>query len=821
MPQINENVWGVGMSAFYSGLNTRTGTSSISDTDYTNFAPFYYLNYGITPPSPNINTASLHKLYTLDKVNLNEPLDGTICYVGIYNSELPQLNIGVLYPGNTQEEPTFKTDNTQIQSFFLYANLEFFSYYAPTNVYVADGRVIKPSYNDGTPSKYLDWCDNGYTSNGSNVDVNAMKQFNTNLKIDPILKWGVKTFFLVIYVVYISSLDSSGQPISTRTTLNNYLNGVGHDDTWKQAHPVMCAFGQPYIRHNINGEYTTAVYNGADLLPAFTLPLTGIDGNIEHNIINYALTTNSAAYQNAPTINGCFPIYGQIAPTHYNEPNGASSSFSAPAYLGYNHGTLKKAPNNDVFWFELDLTDPDNVEYLMRGCAAYGLFFSDDYYTLAQAGRDETRWIDTRMCCGTIDENGRTNGDYTRGALNATQRQYDWSVSTESPFDPAAPPVPQNHYSDTTTFNTIGNISTLTRRYALDGTAVENLGADLWTITEDLRTLDPDEDYKNFDQEVLNGFLTTNPIDCVVSLRRFPLTLPYGSSDTIKLGKFDTNVSCYAMNKSAETYSFEGTFIAPQFGDSFLDYNPYTKFELYVPFCGTVELNPADILNRTLNVKLVVDFDTGTCTAYVLANNLCIETLNGSLAIDIPVTGTDATTVAAQIFNGIIQARQARQHGVFTNLSKAFTPSGLMSNIYNVFGSAEQIINAGNERKLAEYSISHTEAPVHVIGSASPVGSWAIDLNCRLIIYYPTSYMITYTPDNKAHWSESFISDYAQNTGFAVCQNGLVEYRRGLVIAANPLFTGVKTNSQNYPATQEELALIEQALQEGVISPGR
>lgn len=817
MPQIDYNVW-IESEAAYTGLNTRTGTSAITDIDYDKFAPFKLAYY----PS-GANHYTLWNWINGGELSLDTEIDKSMCYVGIYNSDLPQLNIaGYAFDTyDTIDNPLYKTDNTQIQAYFCYDtwNFMFQQTQIPGNSRLyGDGRLYDKDFT------YFDNRLQIYKGGIVGAQPHISPSSTTNLHdwLNVYLSFGIKSLILEINVAYKTG-DGTFYPDQARCTLATY---EANSAAWKESHPIIQAYCIPYIRGNSNGTYSNTgrefeTYNcNQTFTPAFTLPY--LSQNSEYpDIVTY--TTTLADGQS--TRNGYFPLYGAIV----GELALSSTSRALQnmgilvPLMGINRGTLGKRQSSGYmyYWLELDGSDDDNIEWIRCAAAAYGLFFCDDIGTLANAGQDLTRWIDNNMMLGTIDEDGRTNGDYTRGVQNVTQRQWEWSDTTQSPYDPSAPPVPQNHYSDTTTFNTIGNISTLTRRYALDGTAVENLGADLWTITEDLRTLDPDEDYKNFDQEVLNGFLTTNPIDCVVSLRRFPLTLPYGSADTIKLGKFNTNVSCYAMNKSAETYSFEGTLIAPQFGDSFLDYNPYTKFELYVPFCGTVELNPADILNRTLNVKLVVDFDTGTCTAYVLANNLCIETLNGSLAIDIPVTGTDATTVAAQIFNGIIQARQARQHGVFTNLSKAFTPRGLMSNIYNVFGSAEEIINAGNERKQAEYSISHTEAPVHVIGSASPVGSWAIDLNCRLIIYYPTSYMITYTPDNQAHWSESFINDYAQNTGFAVCQNGLVEYRRGLVIAANPLFSGVKTNSQNYPATQEELALIEQALQEGVISPGR
>lgn len=796
-----------------NGLNIRTGAEAITDIDFEKYPAFSMAQNQNAPAGVENYIMGVFQADNTFPLN-TEIDDWSIAYTAVNNSELSLNNIGIFTGENA--DLSYITDNTELAPVAFMTGQRY--HVIATNITgtpnLNDANQFKePPYNN---SREI-WAPNAAANPSISDATTFYRGLNYNGYATQIYSFGIKSLFLEIRVI---PTTISGDPLgNTDYSLKDYAALPEAD---RNNNPIGRAYARVYRRSNTNGTYSYISGDYSTILPVMAQPLKS---DSYTSYVPYRLLKNDGDTNYLQ-----LPLYG-IAHTRTQ----GFVRWVNTGYGDYFFGADKVSGKRIVdlgggeynYYLYLDGTE-ENFEYLRKCCAQYGLFFCDsvdlglnDHLYDSTYEANNGRWLHDKMHLGIIEDNGYAEGRYTSGIENGLQSQFLWIDSTESIYDPDVPPIPQNHYSDTTTFNSIGNLSTLTRRYALDGTAVENLGADLWTITEDLRTLDPDEDYKNFDQEVLNGFLTTNPINCVVSLRRFPLTLPYGSSDTIKLGKFDTNVSCYAMNKSAETYSFEGTFIAPQFGDSFLDYNPYTKFELYVPFCGTVELNPADILNRTLNVKLVVDFDTGTCTAYVLANNLCIETLNGSLAIDIPVTGTDATTVAAQIFNGIIQARQARQHGVFTNLSKAFTPSGLMSNIYNVFGSAEQIINAGNERKLAEYSISHTEAPVHVIGSASPVGSWAIDLNCRLIIYYPTSYMITYTPDNQAHWSESFINEYAQNTGFAVYQNGLVEYRRGLIIAANPLFSGVKTNSQNYPATQEELALIEQALQEGVISPGR
>lgn len=806
MPQINENIWGEGVGLYANAINKRTGTNDdITNVDYTNYPPFCYTSRNTTPPEPEIYTRALRTIYARGGVNLNEPIDESICYVGMYDVDLPQLNIGVYFAGDTQDNPTFKTDNTQIQSFFLYTTLSLYLVF-PNRNYMPNGFFPVPDYTNY--AKYVYWSPNAETSNYPDTT-----NYNTNLKIDPFLKFGIKSLFLVIYVVYINSYDGTGQPISTQSTLNDYLNGIGHDDTWKQAHPVMCAFSMPYIRRSTTGEYNTQLYDSTSVIPAFTLPYSGEYNGNNYDILMYIATLQGGSVDTTAANIGFFPIYGSSTPWQYQYPYAASTNQNGAIMFGINRGVYKKAPNNDVYWFELDLTDPDNVEYLMRGCAAYGLFFADDYYNLAQAGRDETRWIDNNMCCGTIDENGRTNGDYTRGALNATQRQFNWSDSTESPFDPLLPPVPENEYDNTTIFNSIGDSATMFKRYVLNGGNVEQLGRDLFKIVDDIAQGDPH--YDDYATQINSSMLVTNPLDSIISLQRYPMAIPHGSSavENIKLGTNTCTAIGYPMSKTAYEYAFQGKKILPRFGDSFLDYEPYTKFEMYIPFCGTVELSPRDILNRDLSARLVVDYSTGTCTGYILSDNLVIETVNGNIAINIPVSGTDNATMQANINNAVAaRASAGAQAGssiMYRLFNKAQTASG-----ESISYKARQLqYNIDN----ADYTLNHLQAPMHTIGSASPCGAWAIDLKCRLIIYYPTGEVLTQAQGLPA-WDPLKLAVYGMSTGFLTAEPAQISsFTSGLICAQNPILNSMATNTQAYPASSQELEMIRAAIADGII----
>ena len=452
----------------------------------------------------------------------------------------------------------------------------------------------------------------------------------------------------------------------------------------------------------------------------------------------------------------------------------------------------------------------------MRGCAAYGLFFSDDVYDLAQSGRDETRWIDADMCCGTINDEGLTNGDYTRGVLNALQRQWNWSDTTDSIYDPALPPVPENDYNTETVFNDVSSLATMTQRYAMTSSNVKGLGAALWTITEDL--IDDGgggQDYSELTNKILDTFLTNNPIDCIVNLRKYPFEIPKDDSTYIKLGKYTTSIAGYTVSDTIKVFTFRmKKKVLPLFENSFLDYEPYTHFELYVPFCGTVSLEPADILGRQLSVKLAADFSTGTCTAYILSDDLVIKTINGQIAIDIPVSGIQAVTAASQINNAIAQASTAQKQEASATLGNV-SVGGAVQFILNPVKTVMNAKTAEINTQRAEYELQHQNIQPHLIGSASSAASWLLDFTCRLLIYYPTGEVLH--GSNPPSFDPVKLSEYGHTTGFACCRTGALSSFSGLTVAVSAALSGISTNTYSQPATLQELQMLDAALNEGVI----
>lgn len=124
------------------------------------------------------------------------------------------------------------------------------------------------------------------------------------------------------------------------------------------------------------------------------------------------------------------------------------------------------------------------------------------------------------------------------------------------------------------------------------------------------------------------------------------------------------------------------------------DYRDYinTKITLYVPYCGTVELNPGDVVGNQISVQYAVDFSTGGCIAYVDMETgdgagFPVAALTGQIGADIPLTASAAGAVAARFigdamtFGGQISGETSQIAGGVASTMMGKTPSGGSGNV--------------------------------------------------------------------------------------------------------------------------------------------
>lgn len=138
--------------------------------------------------------------------------------------------------------------------------------------------------------------------------------------------------------------------------------------------------------------------------------------------------------------------------------------------------------------------------------------------------------------------------------------------------------------------------------------------------------------------------LVANPLDLILGLSIVPVSVPIGSAQTIKVGLVDTQVS---VNK-ASTQFVEvdcGSIQVDEYWGSALDYSPFRRFSIYLPFIGTRTISTDDIMNKTVHVKYHVDLLSGACVAMVKCGDAVLYQYSGACAVSLPLTGETFTNV--------------------------------------------------------------------------------------------------------------------------------------------------------------------------------
>lgn len=163
-------------------------------------------------------------------------------------------------------------------------------------------------------------------------------------------------------------------------------------------------------------------------------------------------------------------------------------------------------------------------------------------------------------------------------------------------------------------------------------------------------------------QDVTIDKIWNNPFDGVISLFELYCTPTDNGSRNIHCGFLDSGINCALVSRYTEIDC--GTIGIPEFYGNYLDYSPYSKAHIYLPFIGIQELNVDDIVGHAVNVKYRIDEYNGSCIAMITVAKVThvgeeeIEYSNimyqfsGNCAVELPLSGGSQAAIKA----GMMQA---------------------------------------------------------------------------------------------------------------------------------------------------------------------
>lgn len=136
----------------------------------------------------------------------------------------------------------------------------------------------------------------------------------------------------------------------------------------------------------------------------------------------------------------------------------------------------------------------------------------------------------------------------------------------------------------------------------------------------------------------------TEPTDAIIGLGIIPVQPRLGDSSEIHLGIYNTEVSA---TKVASDYVIKdcGSIPITRYYGSYLDYDPYTKISLYLPYIGEIDIDPDQVMQTNLGVEYHINVVTGDAVAIVTSNGSVIYTASGNCMRQIPIAQKDFSAI--------------------------------------------------------------------------------------------------------------------------------------------------------------------------------
>lgn len=140
----------------------------------------------------------------------------------------------------------------------------------------------------------------------------------------------------------------------------------------------------------------------------------------------------------------------------------------------------------------------------------------------------------------------------------------------------------------------------------------------------------------------VNNFkkLFADPMDAILGLSIVPFNVTAVGQRELKVGNVGTGIQMsYIDDQWAEVDC--GALTLPEFWGAYLDYSPYTKLELFLPYIGIRTVDADEIIGRPVNIVYHIDVVSGSCNAFVKVGDSVLYTYSGQCAVSLPVTSTD------------------------------------------------------------------------------------------------------------------------------------------------------------------------------------
>ena len=155
-----------------------------------------------------------------------------------------------------------------------------------------------------------------------------------------------------------------------------------------------------------------------------------------------------------------------------------------------------------------------------------------------------------------------------------------------------------------------------------------------------------------------------NPFDGIIGAHELYATPSKDGYSTIRSGFLDSGIGSIIVRQRYTQINC-GSMVIPEYYGNYLDYSPYSKAYVYLPFIGIVDVDVDDIVGHAVNITYHVDSYNGSCIAQITcAKEGYTNTLyqfSGNCSVEVPMAGGSQAAIKAAMMtaNAYQNAAQA------------------------------------------------------------------------------------------------------------------------------------------------------------------
>lgn len=285
--------------------------------------------------------------------------------------------------------------------------------------------------------------------------------------------------------------------------------------------------------------------------------------------------------------------------------------------------------------------------------------------------------------------------------------------------------------------------------------------------------------------------LFQSPEEMIITLHGIPAEIPLNAEKVgITFGSLTSDTATSSTIKQQYISIDCGTISIPKIWGNFLDFEPYTKISLYLPYCSTIDLSANEVVGNDINIVYNIDVLTGDCVAQICVHSeeqgfdWIIATVQGNCALNVPwSSGNYSQTISD---------------------SMRLLSSVGMSTLSNATMSNQQTKTTDDNNEVIDN-----------IGGTAPPDVFGVTIAPKISRGGTHSTAFGYLDKQKPYVLitrpiQSYPAEYPKEYGLPSNITETLENLKGFTVVD-------KITLQGIPATSDELAQIESALMSGVI----